>query len=268
MNLELEGKVALVTGAGRYMGRAMALELANEGVKLVVNDLMPDRAETVAKEIQDRGGQAIAAPADITDYAQVERIAKAADDEFGGVDILVNNAGIPAPADEKDTTDARAVLFADTDPATWSRWVDLNYYGTLNCTRVVTPGMRDREFGRIICIMSDAGRTGEPRRAVYSGAKAAMAGFLKSVAKEMGRYRVTANCVSLGAVIHKEWAEQWGEEGKERVAKIMRLYPAARGLDRLGLPEDAAYLVTCLASPRASWITGQVISVSGGFTMI
>lgn len=268
MNFELDGKVALVTGAGRYMGRAMALDLANEGARVVVNDLMPERAEAVAGEIRERGGQAIPAAADVTDYRQVEQMAQAAADEFGGVDILVNNAGIPAPADESDTTDARAMLFADTDPATWSRWVDLNYYGTLNCTRAVLPGMREREWGRIICIMSDAGRTGEPRRAVYSGAKAAMAGFLKSVAKEMGRYQITANCVSLGAVIHKEWAEQWGEEGKERIAKIMRLYPAARGLDRLGIPEDAAYLVTCLASPRAAWITGQVISVSGGFTMI
>jgi 2-hydroxycyclohexanecarboxyl-CoA dehydrogenase len=269
MDLGLEGKVALVTGAGQYMGRAMALDLAAEGAKVAVNDIVPEKAQAVVDEITSRGGAAMPAVADVTDREAIAAMVKAIEAELGPVDILVNNAGLPVPQDESDTMAARtADLFVDSDPEWWRRWVDINYFGTLNCTQAVLGGMRDRGHGRIISIISDAARVGEPRQAVYSGAKGAIASFTKSIAREMGRYGITANAISLGSVVHKEWLEEWGEAAQERVQKTMRFYPMARALNRLGVPEDASYAVCFFASPRAEWITGQIVSVSGGYAMV
>jgi NAD(P)-dependent dehydrogenase (short-subunit alcohol dehydrogenase family) len=261
--------VAVVTGAGRYVGRSIALELAAEGVRVAVNDVFAERAEAVAGEIRDRGGTAIAAAADVTDREAIDSLFGAVRKRLGPVDILVNNAGLPAPqSDDDDFAAWVAHAFVDADEAMWRRWVDINYFGVLNCTKAALPDMRDRNWGRVISIISDAGRVGEPRQAVYAGAKAAILGFSKSIAREMGRHAITVNCVSLGSILHDEWVEDWGAEAETRIAKMMRFYPMARGLDRLGTPEDAGYAVAFLASPRAEWITGQVLSVSGGFTMV
>lgn len=269
MDLKLEGKVALVTGAGQYMGRAMAHELAAEGVAVAVNDIVADRAQEVVDEIAERGGRAIPAVADVTDRAGIEALVASIAGELGAIDILVNNAGLPVPQHEGDTMASRtANLFVDSDPEWWKRWVDINYFGTLNCTRAVLDAMRERRWGRIISIVSDAARVGEPRQAVYAGAKAGIVGFSKSVAREMGRYGITLNCLSLGAVMHKEWLEDETPEAAERRNRALRAYPMGRALDRFGEPEDASYAVAFLASPRAEWITGQVLSVSGGFTMV
>ncbi len=268
MELGLEGRVALVTGAGRYVGRAIALELAAEGARVAVNDIFPERAEAVAGEIRERGGTAIPAVVDVTDRERVADVVAHVAAELGGVDVLVNNAGLPPPVDESDTFATRTADFAGSDPEWWRRWVDLNYFGTLNCTQAVLPGMQERGWGRIVSIISDAARIGEPRQAVYAGAKAGIAAFSKSIAREVGRHGITVNCVSLGAILHDEWVEEWGEPGKERIEKLKRAYPMARSLDRLGLPEDAAFAVTCLSSARAEWITCQTLSVSGGYTMV
>lgn len=268
MDLKIAGRVALVTGAGQYMGRAIALELSAEGAGVAVNDIVPERAERVAEEIRERGGRAVPAVFDVTDRERVEAVLEEIESGLGPVDILVNNAGLPVAQHEGDTFESRASdLFMSSDPVWWQRWVDINYFGTLNCTKAVLGGMRDRRWGRIVSIISDAGRVGEARQAVYAGAKAGVAGFSKSVAREMGRYAITVNCVSLGAVLHDDWVEQWGEQAEERITRMKKLYPMARGLDRLGVPEDAAFTVAFLASDRAEWITGQVLSVSGGYTM-
>jgi 2-hydroxycyclohexanecarboxyl-CoA dehydrogenase len=268
MNLELEGKVALITGAGQYMGRAMAIELAAEGAKVAVNDIVPDKAEAVAEEIAQAGGTATPAVFDVTDRDAVTAAVAAVGEELGGIDILVNNAGLPVRQSEDDTMATRtADLFVDSDPAWWRRWVEINYFGTLNCTQAALAGMREREWGRVISIVSDAARVGEPRQTVYAGAKAGIVGFSKSVAREMARYGITANCISLGSVIHDEWLEEW-DNPDERLKKMARLYPMARALDRLGVPEDASYAVAFFASPRSEWITGQTLSVSGGYTMV
>jgi NAD(P)-dependent dehydrogenase (short-subunit alcohol dehydrogenase family) len=136
-------------------------------------------------------------------------------------------------------------------------------YGVLNCSRAVIEGMSERRWGRIISIISDAGRVGEPRLVAYSLAKAGVVGFSKALAKEMGRYCVTVNCVSPGTTETDATAE-WIQEQGER---IMRQYPLARGLNRLGQPADIANAVAFLASQRAEWITGQVLSVNGGYSM-
>lgn len=269
MDLGLADKVAVVTGAGRYVGRSIALELAAEGARVAVNDVLPDRAEAVSQEIRERGGVAIAAAADVTSREAIERIVASVKEQLGPVDVLVNNAGLPAPQSADDDFDTWVEhAFVDADEEMWRRWVDINYFGVLNCTKAVLPDMRERSWGRVISIISDAGRIGEPRQAVYAGAKAAILGFSKSIAREMGRHAITVNCVSLGSILHDEWVQAWGDEAEARIAKMMRFYPMARGLDRLGVPEDAASAVAFLASTRAEWITGQVLSVSGGYTMV
>lgn len=268
MDFGIEEKVAIVTGAGRYMGRAIALELAGEGVSVGVNDLFPDRAEEVAQEIRDRGGKAVAVVADITNREQVADMVRSVRDELGRIGILVNNAGLPPPSDESDTFTARVQDFSDAAEASWARWVDVNFYGTLNCTKAVLADMIEEHWGRIVSIISDAGRVGEPRQAVYAGAKAGIAGFSRSLAKEVGKHCITVNCVSLGSVLHDEWVEEWGDRAEYRIERMKRVYPMAHGLDRLGIPEDAAFAVASFCSARAEWITGQTVSVSGGYTMV
>jgi 3-oxoacyl-[acyl-carrier protein] reductase len=268
MDFGIDGKVAIVTGAGRYMGRAIALELASEGVRVGVNDLFAERAEAVAQEIRDRGGQAVAAVADVTDRTQVADMVQSVRSELGRIGILVNNAGLPPPIDESDTFSARSQDFSDADESSWARWVDVNYYGTLNCAKAVLPDMIEEQWGRIVSIISDAGRIGEPRQAVYAGAKAGIAGFSRSLAKEVGKHCITVNCVSLGSVLHEEWVKEWGDRAEDRIERMKRVYPMARGLDRLGLPGDAAFAVACFCCARAEWTTGQTVSVSGGYTMV
>jgi NAD(P)-dependent dehydrogenase (short-subunit alcohol dehydrogenase family) len=270
MDLGLNGKVALVTGAGQNIGRRIALTLAAEGAAVAVNDLFEDRAEQVAQEIRDGGGRAVAAVADVTKQDQVEAAVATTREALGPVQILVNNAGLPAPTKESESRENRVKEFVSLDPELWARWIDLNYYGALWCTRAVLPGMQEGGWGRIVSIISDAARIGEPRQAVYAGAKAAIAAFSKSIAREVARNGITVNCVSLGAIIHPEWLKEWGtpEEVEERLGKIKRVYPLARAYDRLGKAEDAAFMVTILASQPAEWITGQIVSVNGGFSMV
>jgi NAD(P)-dependent dehydrogenase (short-subunit alcohol dehydrogenase family) len=189
--------------------------------------------------------------------AMVSRIA----DEWGAVDILVNNAGLPVSEGSQDA--AAGPFFSRSDRAQWDRTMGLITYGALNCSRAVIEGMSERCWGRIISIISDAGRVGEPRLVAYSLAKAGVVGFSKALAKEMGRYCVTVNCVSPGTTETDATAE-WIQEQGER---IMRQYPLAKGLNRLGQPADIADAVAFLASQRAEWITGQVLSVNGGYSM-
>lgn len=263
MDLGIRDRVALVTGAGRGIGRQICLTLGEEGAKVAVNDVFQERAEAVAEEIQRAGGQAMGLVADVTDMDAVSAMVKRISDEWGSLDVLVNNAGIPVVARSEDDTAAAGQFFSQSDRAQWDRTMGLITYGVLNCSRAVIEGMSERRWGRIISIISDAGRVGEPRLAAYSLAKAGVVGFSKALAKEVARFCVTVNCVS-PATTETEATAAWIKDQGEQ---IMRQYPLAKGLNRLGQPADVANAVAFLASQRAEWITGQVLSVNGGYCM-
>lgn len=275
MDLALKGKVALVTGAGQNVGRAVALRLASEGAQVVVNDIHLERAERVASEIRASGGRALANGTDITRQEEVRAMVDEAARELGPVDILVNNAGIPSSRNEGDgkaqAASRRAaawVSFHESSPDHWRRTIDLNVYGTMFCTHAVLPSMVERKSGSIVSVMSEAGRLGEAKLAAYSGAKACIHGFSKAVAREVGRYRVNVNVVALGAVDPDETPyEERSEEKRAFLDKILKNYPIGQGLKRLSRPDDIADAIAFLASDRAKYITGQCLGLSGGFAM-
>jgi NAD(P)-dependent dehydrogenase (short-subunit alcohol dehydrogenase family) len=267
MDLELKDKVALVTGGGRGVGRGICLRLAQEGAKVVVNDYHERRAERVAAEIRDSGGQALPIRADVTDLAQVRAMVARATEVFGPVDILVNNAGIPT-REANEEVKGGWEDFHTTDPASWAKMIDLNMYGTMNCTHAVLQSMVERRRGKIISVMSEAGRVGEAKLAAYSGAKAGMLGFSKAVAREVGKHSINVNVVALGAVDAKETPfDQLDEKSQARMTQLFKSYPIGRGLQRLSRASDVADAVAFLASDRAQYITGQVLGLSGGFAM-
>lgn len=249
-------KRALVTGAGQGVGRAIAMALAGAGATVAVNDIIYDRAREVAEEIGQAGGQADEAVFDVTDWkavaAGVQRVSP--------VDVLVNNAG---NAGAEGFSGMRP--FAESDPGDWERYVRINLYGVMNCTRAVLPEMISGRGGRIITIISDAARNGETNLAPYAAAKAAAAGFSRSVAREVGRHGITVNCVALAAMFTPTTERPEGDPtfSVEKTEKQMKSYI----IRRKGRPEDVAGLVTYLAGPTASWITGQTYPVNGGYTL-
>lgn len=270
MDLNLKGRVAFVTGAGQGVGRRISLELAEEGCKVAVNDFFIERADAVVAEIRAAGGQAHAAVGDITNEVAVKAAIASALAALGPIDILVNNAGVTIERREKG---GMAPYFVDTGPDEWEKILALNIWGSLYCCQAVLPGMRERRWGKIINIMSEAGRGGEARLAVYSGAKAALLGFGKAIAQEYGRDCINVNTVALGAVSHEgirngPLLPSATPENDERLGKMLNAYPIARGLKRLSRPEDIAPIVCLLASDRAAYITGQSIGVSGGYYML
>lgn len=271
MKLGLEGQVALVTGGGQGVGRQICIELAAEGARVIVNDLVAARADAVVQEIVAAGGYALAAPADITRADEVNAMVEKGVGHFDApVSVLVNNAGIIPERREKG---GRTPPFLDMPVGDWAKIVNLNVYGTMNCCHAVLPGMVARKGGRIVNIISEAGRIGEANMAVYSGAKAAIAGFGKALAREHGRHAVTVNSIALGAVSHAGIKDgplhvDATVENDERLGKMLNVYPISKGVGRLSRPEDISALVAFLASDRALFITGQTIGASGGFVMV
>jgi 3-oxoacyl-[acyl-carrier protein] reductase len=265
MDLGIAGRVVLITGGGQGVGRSLAVE----GALVAVNDLVAERAEAVVREVVAAGGTAQAFPADVTDLAAVRAMVGAAEAALGGIDILVNNAGV---LPERRSGEVGIPTFIGSEPAHWRKFVELNLFGVLNCVDAVGRGMVERRRGRIVTIVSDAGRVGEARLAVYSGAKAAAIGFTKALAKELGRHRIGVNCVSLSAVAHEAPMADFlrldaTAESNETLAKVLRQYPLGEGLGRLTHPQDAADAVAFLVSERAAYITGQTLSVNGGYAM-
>jgi len=273
MDLKLKGKVGIVTGSGRGIGRGIVMTLAAEGARMAVNDYYLDRAEAVSKEIKEAGGEAIAVQADITKAEQVEQMVKKVVDQWGKVDILVNNAGIPAGVLESNPLSLMRT-FMESERAEWDRLIQLDFMGTLNCCKAVLGRMAPQKYGKIINIISDAGRVGEPRQAVYSGVKAGMVGFSKALAKEVAQFKINVNCVAPSATGQTFTSQLTGsdnprtDEQKERLNKVMKVYPLARSMGRLGLPSDLANAVAFLASDVSEWVTGQVLSVNGGYCMV
>jgi 2-hydroxycyclohexanecarboxyl-CoA dehydrogenase len=248
MDLGLRDKVALVTGAGSGIGRAIALSLAGEGVRLVATDLQEETARATAATAG--GSEALGLPLNVTDSGQVQAVVQQVVQRFGRIDVLVNCAGA-----------WRVNLFVDSQPQDWTFEVNVCFMGVVHCTRAVLDPMMAQQSGKIVNISSDAGRVGEVRQAVYSGAKAAVIAFSKAVAKEVGRYNIHVNCVCPGYTRTPATAEQLTPEVE---ARIVRFYP----LRKLGVPEDVAKVATFLASDGASHITGQTLSVSGGYSMV
>jgi 3-oxoacyl-[acyl-carrier protein] reductase len=257
--LDLSAKVALITGAGQGIGRQIALHFAaHRAAGIVVNDFVLERAQEVVKEVQHLGGKAIAVQADVTSTDAVKAMVAAGNAEFGRIDVLVNNAG---SAGANPSPDARKP-FWETGPEAWNSFIGVNFYGVLNCTSACIPGMIERESGRIVTIISDAARMGDSGLEVYAGAKAGAAGFMRAVARTLGRYRVTANCVSIAATLTPN-IEKRLQADPERYKRMMEKYI----IRRPGRPEDVASMVLYLASDASSWITGQTYPVNGGYQL-
>ncbi|MBU3917431.1 SDR family oxidoreductase [bacterium] len=269
MDLRLRDKVALITGAGQGIGRQVAKTLAAEGAHIAVNDYYKERADSVATEINELGQKAKGFQCDITDFEQVNKMVAQITDTFGPVDILVNNAGVPIEI--RNGKIARST-FIDSNPNAWAKQINLNLYGCLNCTKAVLDSMVERKSGKIISTISEAGRLGEYSLAAYSGAKAGVLGFSKALAREVGKFRINVNCVAVGAMAHEATKPILDPddtpETSEILAKIIKSYPIGKGLRRIGRPSDIANAIAFLASDPACFITGQCLSVSGGFSMV
>lgn len=251
--IDLAGATALVTGAGQGVGREIARTLASAGAVVLVNDIQADRAEEVVAEIAAAGGSGRAAVFDVTDWTTVQAAIEAA----GGVDIVVNNAG------NSGAGSFQLKPVAESDPADWEPFLRVNLYGAMYCTRAALPSMISRGTGRIITVISDTARLGEPQMAAYSAAKAGAAGFMRSVAAEVGRYGITSNCLSLGTMRTPMAGLDRETQDPEGIRKLLRGY----AIRRRGEPADVGGAVAFLASPMASWITGQTIPINGGRSM-
>jgi NAD(P)-dependent dehydrogenase (short-subunit alcohol dehydrogenase family) len=250
MNVGLDGKVALVTGAARDVGREIALSLAAEGAAVGVNYRgSKDEADMVVKEIRNKGGRATAYGADVSDFEAVKAMVAAIVTDFGRLDIVVNNAGL-----------ALRNRFVDTKPEEWRKQIDVCLYGAIHVSQAAAPHLEKSGSGRLIAIIGDSSRVGESGLAIVAAARAGVIGLMKSIARELGRSGVTANTISLG-LIETAHDSAWVEANRD---KLIKFYP----LRRLGQPEDIAPMVTLLASGNGGWITGQVISISGGFSMV
>ncbi len=245
----MENKTAVVTGASRGIGRAIALELAHRGARVVVNyNRSAEAATEVVSVIQDEGGEAIAVQADIGDFEQARALIKAAIDTFGQIDILVNNAGT--------TRDQLLMLMKEDD---WDVVLNVNLKGVFNCCKAAARPMVRQRRGRIINISSVSGIAGQAGQTNYAASKAGVIGFTKSLAKELGPRNITVNAVAPGFVPTALTADL-SEDLKQQAIE-------ATPLGRMGEPEDIAYAVAFLASDEAAFITGEVLTVDGGLVM-
>ncbi len=262
MKLGLQGKVALVTGSGGGIGRSIALALAAEGAVIAVNDINDAGIGETVRLVDAAGGSAIAAQFDITDLAATRETVAAIERACGRIDLLVNNAALLLNHE----------LFLETDPESCDREIRVILYGTMNCARAVLPGMIDRRFGKMINIVTDAARVGQERQCNYSAAKGGVISFTKSIAREVGRHNINVNAVSPGATnspMRMEMLRQLRENiGPERAAEREERVKRAYALRRLGEPEDIANTVVFLASEAGRHITGQVLSVNGGYACL
>lgn len=247
----LKGQVALVTGAAQGIGRAIANRLAAEGARVAIGDIQAEAASGTADEIRRAGFDARAYRLDVTSLDEATAVADAIERELGPVEILVNNAGWD-----------RVEPFADSTPETWEKVIAINFRGVLNCCKAIAPRMQARGHGKIVSISSDAGRVGSTGEAVYAGCKAAIVGFSKTLARELARSHVNVNVVCPGptqtALLESAMAGR---------AAMLEAMTRAIPFRRLGRPEDIAGAVAFFASADADYVTGQVLSVSGGLTM-
>jgi len=251
----------VITGGARGIGYATARVLALGGAKLALVDINGEQAEASAAKLSDESGkQALGIRTDVSSETAVREMARTVAEKLGPVDILVSSAAI---ADDK--------LFLESQPADWQRMLNVCLYGPMLCLHALLPGMVARRYGRVVCLASDSARIGQARLSYYAAAKGGVIALVKSIAQEVGKSGVTLNVVSPGATnteLRQEReaglrAQMGDEKYQRRLQTVLRMYPAGR----IGEPDDIAAAVGFLASEQASWITGQVLSVNGGFAM-
>ena len=251
METGLKDKVAIVTGGARDVGGEIARGLAREGVRVAVNyNSSQAEAQALVDDIAAAGGTARAVKADISDYGEVQAMTDGVVAAWGRLDILVNNAGF-----------VKYQRFVESEPADWKKQIDICLYGALNCSHAAARHMVKQQSGRVINIVGDSSRIGEANISIAATARGGTIALGKSMAKELGRYNVTVNTIALGLI---ETAHQDPEFLAKNMERIVKAYP----LRRIGKPNDVAPMVVFLSSSGAEWVTGQVISVNGGFSMV
>jgi NAD(P)-dependent dehydrogenase (short-subunit alcohol dehydrogenase family) len=264
MDLGLGEKSVIVTGGGSNIGRAIVLGFAEEGAHITVGDIDAEQAERVAELARAGGAASVQVlPTDVTELEQVRALVEAAVAEHGTVDVLVNSVGWDKP-----------MYFTQTTPEFWQQVIQVNFLGVLNCTKTVLDVMIEKQAGCIVSISSDASRQGEPREAVYGGIKAAINSFMKTIAKENGRFGIRCNAVCPGVTVPETeeevgsssmWVNKEAMFTQEQLEKVAQALP----LKKLTQPRDVANAVLFLASEAvAGDITGQILSVSSGYSMI
>lgn len=258
--LDLNGQIAFVTGAGQGAGRAIALALAHHNVGgVAVNDFVGERAEAVCREIEALGVRAFPAQADVSDYQGLKAVMEQAAQALGGpITLLVNNAGNAGPTEAMRA----APPFWESSPDDWDKYFKTNLDGVMNCCHIAVPGMIEAGRGRIVTVVSDAGRVGENRLTVYSAAKGGATSFIRALARETGRYGITSNAISLSTLeppLEEPKLSEFlaSDQAKAHVARYV--------VRRFGKPDDVAHMALFLCSDASSWITGQTYPVNGGY---
>jgi len=239
--------VALVTGANGGIGTRLLTRLLQNEWRVAALDFNFNNLSALHVEFSE---SLLTISADLRDREQIELALATTIDRFGGVDAIINNAGAWSIGP-----------FAQSTPEMWYRDIDVNFIGPLHLMHVALPHLVQSQQGRIVNVVSDSSRVGEPTVAVYSGAKAGLAGFSRSLAKEIGRDGITVNCVSLSTTVTPAARETYSED---QLKKMVARYP----MGRLGTPDDAASMILYLLGPEASWVTGQTISVNGGYAIL
>jgi 3-oxoacyl-[acyl-carrier protein] reductase len=244
-----DGKIAIITGSGQGMGRQTALDMAQEGAKVVVSDILPELLDEVKKEIEDAGGECLTCICDVASREQVESMAKKTFDTYGRIDILINNAGLLKTGRIEELTDE---LMNQT--------LDINVKGVLYAIRAVTPIMKSQKYGRIVNVASITGKRGDNKTTiVYGASKGAVITITRSAARELASYGITVNAIAPHAVM-TTLMSYWTEERKRDAAELIPL-------KRLGTVHDMSHLMMFLASDESSFITGECVNINGGYYM-
>lgn len=253
MDLQLSGTNVLVTGAGQGLGRALGMGFAREGANVAFHyNSSADGAEEAAAEAAGLGVKAIAVRGDLRDTGAVADLVERTESELGPIGVLVNNSAV-----------TRKQRFLESTPEDWAPQIEVTVTGTLRITHAVARRMAERRSGAIVNLMGDSGRVGESGLLVTATARSTTVGLTRSLAKELARFGIRANAVSLALVRTDNFDAHAGSPEAEQLQKILAQYP----LRRLGRPEDVTPMVLLLASPLSSWTTGQVVSVNGGYAM-
>ena len=244
--MDLTGRVAVITGAGSGLGRAIAYRLAENGAKIVVNDVVAEQGNLTADTINSKKGEAVFSQTDISKWDEAKDLIEKAKNRFGKIDILVNNAGI-----------TRDMLVRDMQEEDWDKVLDINLKGAFNCCKFATPYMVEQKYGKIVNLSSRA-HLGNPGQANYSASKAGIIGLTRSLSLEFGRYNINVNAVAPG-MINTE-----GVKALKKYEMVVERALKVTPLKRIGEPEDVANLVHFLVSDYSSYITGEIIHITGG----
>jgi 2-hydroxycyclohexanecarboxyl-CoA dehydrogenase len=266
METGLQSKVVIVTGGASNIGKGIVLAFAKEGSKIVIVDIDEAQSQKVAGKAKQLGAaDTLVIKTDVTNLVEVDNMARTVLKKFGNIDVLVNNVGWPAPA-----------TFLDESREMLDKEININLYSTINCTKAILPHMREMKHGKIVNISSEAARAGDPQRPVYSACKGAVISLTKALARDMGSYGITVNCVCPHVII-PENEDDVGKGSMFHGLNVLQLHTPSEAqqaateghaLKRVGRPADLAAAVVFLSSEAASYITGQTLSVNGGDTMI